>query len=304
MRGGLSSNQDIADELLRHKVYLLGYSKQLAGEVVLYLKQTEPEVRELILKLFGAGAHRTITRLRDAEVRLRQIRSQAWKRALEYITLRLLEVAEKENEWRSQVLGNSVSPLPKKSLSPLLAKTLVAGHTLKELFAGLERADGDRAVGQLRVGYLSTDETVTKAIKRLAGPTSYLSVSVNNSLNTVSATAVVALAGGLNAALLEANGSAFDSELWVSILDGNTTQGCVAYNGRKFQVGDGPTPGYHFHCRSDRVPYQSDGGSVRTSTYATWIAGQPKDFQQYAGKEFSFAKLKPMKLTQVYKDRT
>lgn len=300
----MSSNQDIADELLRHKVYLLGYSKQLAGEVVLYLKQTEPEVRELILKLFGAGAHRTITRLRDAEVRLRQIRSQAWKRALEYITLRLLEMAEKENEWRAKVLANNMAPLDKAKLPVLLAKTLVAGHTLKELFASLERADGDRAVAQMRIGYLSTDESVTKAMKRLAGPASYLSVSVNNSINTVSATAVVAVVGGVNAALLAANSAAFDSELWVSILDGNTTQGCVAYNGRKFQVGDGPTPGYHYHCRSDRVPYQSDGGSVRTSTYATWIVNQPKDFQQYAGKEFSFTKLKPMKLTQIYRDHT
>lgn len=294
----LVSNQDIADLLIQHKVYLLGYSKQLAEEVALYLKQTEPEVRELILKLFGAGAHRRITRLRDAEKRLRQIRSQAWKRAEEYITLRLLEMAQKEYDWYNKAV-NARDDNPAKPES-LVSTALLAGHTLKETFTNLERADSDRAVAQLRIAYLS-NEDVHKATRRLAGPVSYVRVAEQNALVTVTATAIVALASSVHSDILKR--SQYLKEVWVSILDTSTTQGCTALHKRKFDIGQGPTPGYHYHCRSDRIPYLEAGGPLAMDTYTRWIARQPDEFQAYAGKEFSFAKLKPISLSNVYKDK-
>lgn len=298
------TNQSLLDSLIRQKIYLLGYSKQLAGEVVLYLKETEPEVRELILKLFGVSSRRVITRLRDAESQLRQIRSRAWKRALEYITLQLLTMAEKEHEWyQTAVAPFAVKPIDKKRIPALVSTALLAGQTLKEVFATLERSDTDRAVAQLRLAYLSGDESVTKAMRRMTGSLSYVTVAANNAISTVTATAVVVAANAVHHAIVVANSDVFDTEVWISILDGSTTLGCRDLHLKRFKIGVGPTAGYHWHCRSDRVPYWEGGGDISAKTYAQWIASQSEDLEQYAGKEFSFAKLRPMKLTQIYRNR-
>lgn len=296
----MESNQELLDELIRRKVYLLGYSKQLAKETLAYLQSTDPAIRELVLKLYAQGDSRTIARLRDAESRLYTIRSRAWKQAREHFYNQLEEMADLEEEaFREDV---EASKEPKASAATTVSSALIAGATLGEIFQALEDSDQRRLSAQLRIGYLS-DEGPYKTTRRVAGPRSIVSATLNNNIVSVASTSITSVEDTVHNVVLKANPSLFDLEIWISILDSVTTLGCRKLHKKKFPVNEGPRPGYHYHCRSERVPYRTTSGPVTADSYASWHIQQPREFQEYAGKEFSYQGLKPMKLTQIYKDR-
>lgn len=294
----MNSNQDILDSLLRHKILLLGFSKQVAEQVITYLKETEPEIRALLIKQFGVGGQRLITRLRETEVRLRDIRRQAWKRAAEYVALQLLEMAEREHLSHERTFGVALTQPVKKNLEPVVVGAVIAGHTLGEWFDSLEAADTGRAIAQLRIGVIAGD-SVTKLSRRMTGRLSLIGPAAYNAVRALSATAFVVVSDAVRNNMVAANPDLFDYELWVSIIDSGTTKGCFDLHLMVFPVGEGPQPGYHLHCRSDRIPLNNDGGKVAVATYGSWIVTQPQEFQSYAGKSFKYVDLKPIPISKV-----
>lgn len=47
----------------------------------------------------------------------------------------------------------------------------------------------------------------------------------------------------------------FDKVVWVSVLDGRTTEYCKEHDGNIYPVGEGPRPPAHWNCRSHIEPY-------------------------------------------------
>lgn len=274
----MNSNQEILDGTLKHRILLLGFSKQLAEEIIAYLRRSEPEIRALLLKQFSEGGFRLITRLREAEARLRVIRGEAWKQASEHASTRLQQMAEGEPESLERILGEPVSQPVKKDRTALVIGALIAGHTLAEWFTAMEAGDVNRSIAQLRIGAMAGD-SVTKMSRRLTGRLSMVSPAAYNGIRALSATAVGNVSDEIR---YVATKGMYDLEIWCSVLDSRTTEGCRKLDGQIFTVGEGIQPGYHLRCRSLRVPY---------------FPG-PKPSAQ-AFENFSFADLRPIGLKDV-----
>lgn len=300
----MNSNQLLLDRTLRHKILLLGFSKQVADEVIAYLKHTEPAIRQLLLEQFltKAAGRRLVARLRQTEARLRALRKAAWQNGKKHIRQAMEDIAEGEPDTFERHAGTELAR-PEKDNFPigLVSSTMIAGHTLQELLDQLEDNDTRRLVANLRVGVLA-GEDVTKLMRRLTGRNAVALGPLRQQIEAVTASASSSIADAVRYEMVRANRALFDYEQWISILDRRTTQTCRKLHKKKFPVGEGPYPGYHIHCRSERIALSNSGGSARAEDYATWIAAQPEDFRRYAGTDFSFANLKPLGLDKVYNE--
>ncbi|MFZ1074813.1 MAG: hypothetical protein WAN50_00335 [Minisyncoccia bacterium] len=64
--------------------------------------------------------------------------------------------------------------------------------------------------------------------------------------------------------------------VWVSVIDGHTTEICYSRNGKVYTFGEGPIPPAHYGCRSKVVGKIPNAGDIAIpATFAGWLATQP-----------------------------
>jgi hypothetical protein len=287
----VTPNQKLVDRLIRHRVYLLGFAKHISARIATYLDSTEPEMRTALLDIFGpqAGESRLIARLRDAEARLFGIRSRVWNKSYHELVALLLDAVSDE----PRVLGIKTK-FDQGVAQNKVSKALIAGQTLKNWWQQLKDADIRRILSQLRVSVLG-GEGLPQLLKRLTGKLSAVAAAAKNGISAIVNTAVVAATGAMRRLAVEANSVMFDWELWVSILDSKTTITCRDLACQMFPLGEGPQPGYHLNCRSERIPVSDGGGEYNLGSYKDWANLQPLSFRRYAGTDdFNVKKLKPL----------
>lgn len=292
----MNSNQEILDSTLKHRILLLGFSKQLAEEIIAYLKRSEPEIRALLLKQFSEGGFRLITRLRETEASLRAIRGEAWRQASEHAAIRLQQMADGESESLERILGQPFAKPSEQKLGKVVLASLIAGNTLAEWFDAMAAGDIRRSVAQLRISAMA-DEPIAKMSRRLTGRLSMISPAAYNGIRSLSATAVGVVSDEVR--YLAAK-NLYNLEIWVSVLDSRTTEGCRKLNDQILEVGVGPWPGYHMGCRSIRVPW-FEGKVTKETKFTDFMSRQSDEFVRYVGSttEFSLANLAPLTLSQV-----
>jgi hypothetical protein len=269
--------------------------------VIAILNSTAPAIRRMLLDLFGMQSKRgMISKLREAERELRDIRAKAWDEGFELVLANLIDMAKAEPQEFRQATGAKLAGLKLSKIETLVATALAAGHNLKEWFKAMSEADIRRAIGQVRIAVLA-GEPLSKLFSRLSGKVSTVAVVANNGVKGLLATMVGAVSDTVRRSVLGVNAKTFDYEQWVSILDSRTTEGCRRLDGKVFPVGEGPMPGYHHWCRSIRVPFREDGGRHVAENYADWQGNQPADFVAYAGNTFRVTELSPLTLAQVHR---
>jgi SPP1 gp7 family putative phage head morphogenesis protein len=165
-----------------------------------------------------------------------------------------------------------------------VSKALIAGQTLKAWWKSLKDADIRRILNNLRVSVLG-GETLKQLLDRLSGKLSSIKSAAKSQILAVANTAVMAATGAMRQMAVAANTVMFDWELWVSVLDSRTTRTCRDLDGQQFPVREGPQPGYHLNCRSDRIPISDGGGEYTIGSYAQWASLQPISFRRYAGEQ-------------------
>lgn len=290
-------NQILLDRLLRHRVLSLGYSKTVVAEIVRFLDASEPQMQRALLDVFSTPGLGLASRLRQAEARLVRIRGAAWNKLSDAAIEAMVRLAQMEPKVLSQALGVKV-PVPSTNvLTRLVNRTLIAGSKLKEWFKSLRDLDLKRLVGQLRLGILS-GESPGDVLKRITGKLSIIANSAKNGIKSVIETAVVAVSSMVRGVVDDVKDLG-DWELWVSILDSRTTNECRDLDGKQFRSNEGPRPGFHFHCRSERIPILADGGDHNIGTYSTWVKTQPSWFIKYAGLSFVAANIAPLQLADL-----
>ncbi len=66
--------------------------------------------------------------------------------------------------------------------------------------------------------------------------------------------------------------------VWVSVIDGGTTDICLGRNGKTYEYGKGPLPPAHVKCRSKTIPKPADVDDAPESYYS-WLKAQPSKVQ-------------------------
>ncbi|WP_292414147.1 hypothetical protein [Methylophaga sp.] len=66
--------------------------------------------------------------------------------------------------------------------------------------------------------------------------------------------------------------------VWVSVIDGGTTDICLGRDGKTYEYGKGPLPPAHIRCRSKTIPKPADVDDAPQSYYS-WLKSQPSTVQ-------------------------
>lgn len=97
----------------------------------------------------------------------------------------------------------------------------------------------------------------------------------NNAMRAVLATTMQHVAQQSKNAV---NSAVWPQYVWVSILDGRTSETCIILNGQHWKYGEGPLPPAHPHCRSDTMPFDYWNVGFETPSFYEWLKVQPYSF--------------------------
>lgn len=312
-----SVNQKLVDALVRHQVYLSGYSRDVAQKLGETLNATAPAMRSFLLEATASNDTdtQTMRRLKQIEAKLIELRTPGWTAAKEQFVGTLTDLLQYEPEFLATAVARLSADIhvlrnrPELGVLQNLIKkaNLIVGRNLDEVWKALTSSDLARVIGAARIGYVAR-EAGRAIAARVVGTIKQLSPVLNaglTALDTVVSTAITAFANAARELSASLNPEVFaGSEIWVSILDNATTIGCVELDGKIFKADEGIRPGYHYGCRSDRVPFLVDEPApTKPAKFADWLDTQGSKFKKFIGKMKAFTKkgIPPLTLDDVKK---
>lgn len=301
-----NSNDRLVSALIRHQTFLVGYSKSVATALNDILAEANTELKDFLGAQFIANdiERQTAKQLKTLEKAVSQLRAVAWGAARDKLIDYVTELVQYEPEFLRGAVASIQELLAWNkptvdAIKALVDKTLVVGRTIAETFKSLAQVELPKIIAQTRIGYLA--KQLGGAVWRSVKP---IVKMAEPALDTIAATAVEALAGAARALTANDNPKTFsDQEIWVSVLDSRTTTGCRDLSGRVFAVGEGIQPGYHWGCRSSRVPLLVDSDlPAQIDNFETWLETQPEEFRGWLRekqKQFTRASVPAITLPQV-----
>lgn len=184
---------------------------------------------------------------------------------------------------------------------PLQVSGIDGGTLLKSFLNGWTRTESTRVTNAIRLGVVQgqTNAEITQAIRGTAAQNftdGVLAVSNRNARSIVQ-TAVQHVATTARMETLKANAEVVPGYRIVATLDRKTSVQCRGLDGREFEIGKGPVPPFHIHCRTTITPITrlsvllgqgatrasvgaDGGGQVSASlSYYKWLKTQPAAFQ-------------------------
>lgn len=187
---------------------------------------------------------------------------------------------------------------------PLQVSGIDGGTLLKSFLNGWTRSESTRVTNAIRLGVVQgqTNAEITQAIRGTAAQNftdGVLAVSNRNARSIVQ-TAVQHVATTARMETLKANAEVVPGYRIVATLDRKTSVQCRSLDGREYEMGKGPVPPFHIHCRTTITPITrlsalfgqgatraavgaDGGGQVSASlSYYQWLKTQPAAFQDAA----------------------
>lgn len=198
-----------------------------------------------------------------------------------------------------------ISPSPAAVWQASLHEPIQAtGQLLEPFVEGWSRRTMERVEGAIRNGYArgqTTDEILrivhgTKSANFSDGIIGGISRREGRAMVN---TAIQQTSNAAQMAVYEANKETITGYQFVATLDSHTTEQCMALDGQKFVMGEGPVPPLHVNCRSITIPVikgvdlsegrtrassGADGGEQVSGrlSYFEWLKSQPASFQDEA----------------------
>lgn len=228
------------------------------------------------------------------------------------VSKRVLETAEGVAELSAKSTSAAIKKLKKKGAivttptnkalnSAIRAQVVQAiGKPLKEFVDSW----GASAIAQVnkavRVGY-AQGLTTQDIIRRVRGTRAnnfrdgILGNATQREAAAMVRTSLQHAAGVAHLQTYKDNSDIIEGYIWISTLDGRTSQECRSLDGEEFKLGKGPVPPIHVNCRSTTIPKvkgvdllsettrASAGGQVPAKqSYYEWLKNQPATFQDDA----------------------
>lgn len=266
-----TSNEQIRDELIRHRVEVGRFARGLSSRMRAILARAEPSLRrELKRRLekivaLGFDTGPTVTaRLRALERFIKEINAPAYSEIDKLVRSELVLFAKGEAAFGAATVSNSLPIVIGLSMPELqaLKKVVFARpmekRILRDWMAQFEAGDRRRFMDEIRQGMIF-NETPTQISRRIfgtqaAGGADGAREITRRGASTLANTATAAVSVGALLALYEANADIVKREQYVATLDSRTTPICRSLDGNVYKRGTGPVPPIHLNCRSVRVP--------------------------------------------------
>ena len=298
-----------ADLAVSHQVGLIRYSNGAVRRIIANLNRSDARIfAALIEMLEQAPENATIEYLTRALASVRHLNAQAYEQLHDGLAAEVRNIAGNEVAWTDRLYGSlpdSVGSFARVTAEQAYAAALARpfqGRLLREWSQSLEAGRMTRIRDTVRSGYLD-GQTTSDIVRTLRGTraASYADGLLEidrRHVESVVRTAVSHTAGVARQEFYAANEEFLGSIMWLSTLDGRTTQQCRVRDhkrysikthrpiGHTFEWGGGPGR-LHWCCRSASLALlkgqtqlfgtraSSDGQVDANLTYNDWLRRQP-----------------------------
>lgn len=304
----MAVNDDLADALTRHQIYLQRYGSATVRKILALLKRSDAQILERLLREDLSALSRT--RQERLLTEMRRSFESAYTDATGALQLDLEALATYEGEYQLD-LFRRVLPVKLETVAPSADQLLAAvnsrpfqGKLLKEVYTELSASAFRKVRDTIRAGIVEgrTTDQVVRDIRgrRSMGFRDGIMESNRRATETVVRTAINHTANTAREYTYERNGNLIKGVRWNSTLDGRTSAVCRARDGKVYEPGKGPRPPAHFNCRSSTSPVTKswrelgfdidelppatrasmNGRVPADQDYDTWLRKQPKAFQE------------------------
>ncbi len=298
----MSANDYLLDAGIKHQIYVQRYAGGQVKDLVKYLDDAQAEILGKLDGVDSLAESRSLQRKLD---QITALQSDALEKLSKGITDNAADFAEYEAEFAVKTMNTaaaaSVTLPASEQLRALVTQAPMqlaisgkAGSTIQSLTLGqaATQFSKDKAAEITRTIQRGVVEgsTVQSLTRQIASVTNkhkrQAEALVRTSVNHISSEA--------RSAVNRANDDILKGEEYVSVLDGRTTIGCAALDGKILGFDEPPFTPRHWNCRSLRVPvlkdeYQEGGlegtrasvqGPVSAKrTYSGWLKDQSPEFQ-------------------------
>ncbi|MGN7901466.1 minor capsid protein [Pseudomonas sp. 22373] len=312
MKPEQTADEKLLEQVSRHSVLL---ERLKAGEVKkfeAYLRRADTHVRDQLTRkeLTTYGRSRLEEFLGRVGGKLLEI----YKAFSDRMQSDLVDIAQYEAAFEGRSLAKALlidAVMPADSLlraaiitQPLQVAGVDGGKLLMPFLSGWTRTETDRVTNAIRMGVVQgqTNAEITQALRGTAAQnfTDGVLAVTNRSARAVVQTAVQHVATTARMETLKANSEVVPGYRIVATLDRKTSVQCRSLDGREFEMGKGPVPPFHIHCRTTITPITKlsalfgqgatraavgagGGGQVSASlSYYQWLKTQPAAFQDAA----------------------
>lgn len=261
-----TTNEELADALIRHLIYLQRYSGQVRNKIFAMLERTEPEIARLIstrMTTTGLTSPADWKRYERLVADIAKLREVDWKQIGDVLAEDAVALAKYEAAYiaatataASPVVLATVLP-PAALLRSLALSQPFHGRVLRDWVAKLGEDDITRMRSAIQMGMLA-GEDAAKITRRVLGTGTLNYVDGMTELTrkqtqTIIRTAVQHIANNARDQFWKENsGEVVVIETFIATLDSRTTPQCRALDGKQFKQGKGPIPPLHMNCRSVR----------------------------------------------------
>lgn len=259
------------DEVVGHKVDLLGYSENVRQKVMSLLDDLSTELERNVTKSDVAGVIPS-RRIQRQEALIKQSRgtiATAYRGIGETVDDQLLNMAEMESNWAprmmNDVLKGSVASVAvaKQELETLVSDHMIKGSPLSEWWAGQDQKTQQRFAQQVRMG-VAGGETNDQIVSRIVGKKTGMKVPVTDPVTgktslindykggvmdltrTEATTLVRTSVQTVSNAVLEQtyadNQDVLKGRQWIATLDPRTCVECAGWDGAAWDFDDEPLP--------------------------------------------------------------
>lgn len=274
-----TSNEQIRDDLTRHKIELQRFSDGLAARIRRILNRAEPGVRaRLKVRLdnmaggFDPGPD-TTRRMRKLEQFIKDLNGPAFAEINDLVRTELTELVKLEVQTAASIVGGrlpvvvALSVPNARQLRSIVFARPMQKKILRDWLSGYEAGDRARWMDEIRQG-LIFNETPTQISRRIFGSAALGGADgvrqiTRRGAQTLAQTTSAAINNGALAEFMKANQRIIKKEIYTATLDSRTTPVCQSLDGELYNVGEGPMPPIHMNCRSIRVP-AVDGRRIGT----------------------------------------
>ncbi len=295
----MSANDYLVNREIKHQIYVQRYAGGRVKDLVKYLDDAQAEIKKRLKMITSLKESRSLNRKLTSIVNLQKTALNRFGNDLES---GVNDFAEFEAEFAVKTMNVAAKAdvkLPNsEQLRALVTKNpmrLAVGRdgvqdiTINQATTKFSKKKAKELRRVIQTGMVegSTVQSLTRQITSVTNRHKRQAEAlVRTSVNHISSEA--------RSAVNRANDDILKGEEWVSVLDGRTTLGCAALDGKILGFDEPPFTPRHWNCRSLRVPVLNDefqeGGleGERASiqgpvsakrTYSGWLKDQSAEFQ-------------------------
>jgi hypothetical protein len=285
------AKRELIDAVVLHQIELQRYSNNVVRRIMAVLNRADADIAAALLAMLERAPESVTVEYLDSLLSsVRQLNASAYTRLQSELEARVRELADFEARWTQSTYTNTLEietqfarVTAESAYTAAMARPF-QGRLLREWGPSLEASRMQRIRDAVRMGYVE-GKTTAQVVREIRGTKArgfqdgIIEIDRRHA-ESVARTALSHMAATTRDRFFEANDDILGDEVWVSTLDGRTSQECRIRDGKRYTRGTHRPVGHS-------IPWSSGPGRLHWQCRSTAIAllkGQTELFGTRAAK--------------------